>query len=268
MLELIGTTGYLTISNGNPYAEEVLHRIRSLGIDSPVVAEIGVGIGATTIKIARELDNKGTIHLFDFTEKLEELASDLRRLGYSNIHCYANTSKYWDSYDWTLAKFLLEGKRGIYDYIYVDGAHTFTVDGLAFFLCDRLLKPGGFLEFDDYNWKFSISPGECMRHTRQEFMTDEQLDTAQIAMVVDLFLKSNPLYEAVVENRIYRKCFEDGVTVQRDAALASRDAAYAARDSALAARDAAYTERDALLRSRSWRITAPLRAVNSAIRRR
>jgi hypothetical protein len=91
------------------------------------------------------------MHLFDFTERLDELSSDLRRLGYFNIECYGNTSKHWDSHNWTLAKFLLEGKEGIYDYIYVDGAHTFAVDGLAFFLCDRLLKPGGFLEFDDYD---------------------------------------------------------------------------------------------------------------------
>jgi predicted O-methyltransferase YrrM len=203
MLELIGTTEYSTISGGNPYAEEILNRIHNLGIDSPIVAEIGVGIGATTIKIAKEMNNKGALHLFDFTDRLAELSSDLRSLGYLNIQCYGNTSKHWDSYNWTLAKLLLEGKRNIYDYIYVDGAHTFTVDGLAFFLCDRLLKPGGFLEFDDYDWTFSGS--RWMIDRRSEFMTDEQINTAQIAMVVDLFLKPNSMYEAVVENRIYRK---------------------------------------------------------------
>ena len=112
MLELIGTREYLTISEGNSYVEKILQRIRSLGIDSPVVAEIGVGNGATTIKIAKELNNKGAIHLFDFTERLDELSSDLRRLGYFNIECYGNTSKHWDSYNWTLALVTTRGKAG------------------------------------------------------------------------------------------------------------------------------------------------------------
>jgi hypothetical protein len=80
MLELIGTTEYSTISGGNPYAEKILHRIRSLEIDSPIVAGIGVGIGATTIKIAKELNNKGAIHLFDFTERLAVIRSSAARL--------------------------------------------------------------------------------------------------------------------------------------------------------------------------------------------
>jgi hypothetical protein len=54
----------------------------------------------------------------------------------------------------------------------------------------------------------------------------------------------------------------------QDAALSAHDAACADRDAALAARDAAWAERDALLRSTSWRITAPLRALSSAVRRR
>ena len=128
---------------------------------------------------------------------------------------------------------------------------------LAFLLCDRLLKPGGFLEFDDYDWTFSGS--RWMIDRRTEFMTDEQINTAQIAMVVDLFLKRNSMYEAAVENRIYRKRSEDGVVVQQGATLAARDAAYVERDAALMA-DVANTAKGALLRPTSSRIRAVLRA--------
>jgi hypothetical protein len=44
-----------------------------------------------------------------------------------------------------------------------------------------------------------------MKEIRHEFMTDEQINTAQLAMVVDLFLNGNPQYEVITQNRIYRK---------------------------------------------------------------
>jgi predicted O-methyltransferase YrrM len=203
MLELIGTEGYLTLSEPTPAAEHVIAILKQSGISSPVVAELGVGIGATTLKLATCLNNTGQIHLFDFHDKVVELCSDLEKLGFTNIKCFGNTSKHWDSYNWTLAKFLLAGQRNIYDYIYIDGAHTFAVDGLAFTLCDLLLKPGGFMEVDDYDWKFSKA--QWMKDTRNEFMTDEQIDTAQVAMVVDIFLNGNPNYDVINKNRIYRK---------------------------------------------------------------
>ncbi len=77
------------------------------------------------------------------------------------------------------------------------------MDGLAIVLCDMLLKPGGFLEVDDYYWKFSQS--QWMKEIRHDFMTDEQINTTQLAMVVDLFLNGNPQYEVMTQNRIYRK---------------------------------------------------------------
>jgi hypothetical protein len=40
----------------------------------------------------------------------------------------------------------------IFDYCFLDGAHTFSIDALNFFLCDKLTRIGGFIDFDDYNW--------------------------------------------------------------------------------------------------------------------
>ena len=203
MLELIGQRDYLTISNPTPAATQILAILAAAGITEPVVAELGVGIGATSLTLARCMNNAGQLHLFDFHDKLSQLSADLADLGFTNVECFGNTSKHWDSYNWNLGKFLLAGHRAVYDYIYLDGAHTFAVDGLAIVLCDMLLKPGGFIEVDDYYWKFSQS--QWMKEIRQEFMTDEQINTAQLAMVVNLFLNSNPGYEVITKNRIYRK---------------------------------------------------------------
>ena len=52
------------------------------------------------------------------------------------------------------------------------------------------------------------------------------------------------------------------------ASTEARDPTRIERDAAIAARDAALAERDALLRSSSWRITAPLRSLSSTFRPR
>src|ERR1700693_1119213 len=138
MIELIGTPGYETVSTPNPNAALVLQSLRDVGNEAPVVAEIGVGIGATTLAIAALLENQGELHIYDFQAKVEALASDLAAVGFSNVRGFGNTDKHWDSYNWTLGRMLLGEHHEVYDYIYIDGAHTFTVDALAFVLCDRL----------------------------------------------------------------------------------------------------------------------------------
>ena len=203
MIDKLGTPGYETISLPNRNAGAVIQALFAAGNQAPMVAEIGVGIGATSRTMAALLDNRGELHLYDFHDKVAELAADLANLGFANVKGFGNTDRHWDSYNWTLGRMLLDGKREVYDYIYIDGAHTFAVDALAFVLCDRLLKPGGFLEFDDYNWCFAES--RWMRDSREQFMTDEQIRTPQVKMVVDLLLHGNAGYAAVQPNRLYRK---------------------------------------------------------------
>ena len=60
----------------------------------------------------------------------------------------------------------------------------------------------------------------------------------------------------------------DAALAERDVAITGRDAALAERDVATAERDAGLAERDSIFRSPSWRITAPLHALSSAIRPR
>ena len=45
-----------------------------------------------------------------------------------------------------------------YDFCFIDGAHTWDTDGFAFCLVDRMLRPGGWIIFDDLNWTHAHSP--------------------------------------------------------------------------------------------------------------
>lgn len=122
------------------------------------IAEIGVERGATSKEILRWLDGSGVLHLFDYEDRIKLITARLQSLGFSNFVFHGNSRTTLDSYNWSLMKMLKDGHIPCFDYVYLDGAHTWGVDALAFLLIDRLLKPGGYIDFDDYGWTFASSP--------------------------------------------------------------------------------------------------------------
>src|SRR4029077_2715703 len=120
---------------------------------------------------------------------------------------HPNTRRLMDSYNWSLMRLLAEYRDPVFDYVFVDGAHTWAHDALAFCLVDRLLLPGGYLDFDDYRWTLRDSPSmnpDAFPEV-EELYTDDQIDTAQVALIVDLLVKRDPRYEEVIPNKIFRK---------------------------------------------------------------
>ena len=203
MLEKIGTPGFETLSAPDATVCENVSAFVKDGRPDPVVAEIGIGIGATTQELARIMDNAGELHLYDFHAKLAEVIGDLEARGYHNVRGFGNTTKYWDSYNWSLMKQVQAHESPVYDYIYLDGAHTFHHDALAFVLCDRLLKPGGHIDFDDYFW--SLSRSKWMADTRHDYMTEEQIEAQQVKLVIETLVRTDPRYEEVVAHKLFRK---------------------------------------------------------------
>jgi predicted O-methyltransferase YrrM len=172
-----------------------------------VIAELGVYRGHTSGEIARWLNGEGELHLFDFEKTVSRVFADLTAKGYVNIRSFPNSDKYLDSYNWSLAKQLEKHVEPIYDYVFIDGAHTWAVDALAALLADRLLKPGGYLDFDDYSWTLGGSVAlrpENFPLTAQMY-TREQIDAQQVRMICDLIVRRDDRYAEVVSNRIWRK---------------------------------------------------------------
>ncbi|MEM8804226.1 MAG: class I SAM-dependent methyltransferase [Pseudomonadota bacterium] len=202
MLELVGSPGYETISKPSEYVMRwVDTKIAELGAIN--FGELGVGIGATTLAVAEKMSGKGEMHLFDFERRVDELARDLKDRGFDNITTYSNTERHWDSYHWNLSKLIREGKGEFFDVIYIDGAHTYLHDALAFFMCDRLLKVGGILVFDDWYWAFANS--KWMADTRDQFMTEEQAEALQIKMFLEELVNDHVGYKEVEKLTVYRK---------------------------------------------------------------
>jgi len=172
-----------------------------------VIAEVGVGVGSTSMAIAQWLDGKGMLHLFDFQERVDMVAEQLRQKGYRNVVAHGNSKRLLDSYNWSLMKLLREHEHPIFDYVYLDGAHTWAVDALAFFLIDRLLRPGGYIDFDDYDWTISSSPtvNPKVYPIMNKLYTPEQVNEPNVKLIVDLLVRRDASYEEVIPNKIFRK---------------------------------------------------------------
>lgn len=74
------------------------------------------------------------------------------------------------SYTWWLGQQIEARSRSgscepAYDFVYIDGAHNWTIDGFSFFLAEKLLKPDGWILLDDLGWAYgapgtSTGPGQ------------------------------------------------------------------------------------------------------------
>lgn len=94
------------------------------------------------------------------------------------------------SYNWFLYRKIREQTRdgsceACFDFCFIDGAHTWEDDGLAFFLVDKLLRPGGWILFDDLSWSMD---------ERWPNVPPEQRALRQIEEVFDLLVASHPSY--------------------------------------------------------------------------
>jgi predicted O-methyltransferase YrrM len=170
-------------------------------------AELGVYKGYTAARIAEQLAGEGEIHLFDYEDRLAEAAGRVRATGHTKVIEHPNSRRIMDSYNWSLMRLLAEHGEPIFDYVFIDGAHTWMLDALAFLLVDRLLRVGGYVDFDDYAWTLAGSPS-----MKPEVFPDvcrlyspEQIEERQVALVVDVLVRPDPRYEELLENKVFRK---------------------------------------------------------------
>lgn len=172
------------------------------------IAEIGVYHGHTSRALADILARTGgSLHLFDFEDRARYVAALLQADGHGFALVHGNSRKTHDSYNWSLKK-LIESTNGpCFDYVFLDGAHTWAHDALAFLLADRLLRPGGHMDFDDHNWSLARSPTlrpSVFPRTSEDF-TPEQIACRQVKAILDLLVRRDPRYVEVVPDKIFRK---------------------------------------------------------------
>jgi predicted O-methyltransferase YrrM len=186
---IVGDTPHMTPAQGE--------RISSFILDNKIrnILELGFRHGVSTAYMAATLARAGegrivTIDLLSAKQNKPNIEDLLDRVGERDrVHVFYEPT----SYTWRLMRFLQEDPTPRFDLCYVDGAHDWFVDGFAFFLVDRLLRPNGWILFDDLDWTYATSP--ALAHTeRVKQMPDDERATPQIRLVYDLLVKTHPHY--------------------------------------------------------------------------
>lgn len=172
------------------------------------VAEIGVAIGATAVEVCRMLESNDDYYAFDFHSIANDLIEDLSKLPevVCNLHAKGNTDKTYDSYNWTLSEMLFEMRNneqnGMFDVVYIDAVHSFAHDGLACCILKEMIKPGGFMIFDDLNWTFgnNASCNPIAFPKVKEWYTEEQIYDYQIQRVINVFMINDKNWQQIYLN--------------------------------------------------------------------
>lgn len=166
-----------------------------------IVGEVGIGMGATAVEVCKYLAEEDTYMCFDFEERVVDLLHDLNKV--PSICCKligkGNSHKFYDSYNWNLSDMLFQMRNdnldGFFDVVYLDGSHSFAHDATACCLLKELLKPNGYIVFDDVFWSYDKNPESAASLT--EFYTKQQLKECHIQRVLNAFMIEDKQFQEV-----------------------------------------------------------------------
>jgi len=126
------------------------------------VLELGTahGVGAAYMAAALADNGAGRLTTVDFAGAAYDPAPE-QVLARAGVADRVEVVREYSSYTWWLkeqvqARSDADGNcEPRFDFVYLDGAKNWTVDGLAVFLIEKLLRPGGWLLMDDLGWTYA-----------------------------------------------------------------------------------------------------------------
>jgi hypothetical protein len=90
-----------------------------------------------------------------------------------------------------------------YDFIYLDGAKNWTIDGLAVILAEKLLRPGGWLLLDDLDWTYAQDPGrEATDGIVHRELSEPERTQPHLRAVFDLIVAQHPSFTELRAGRV------------------------------------------------------------------
>ncbi len=107
----------------------------------------------------------------------------------------------FSSYTWWLKERVAERSDehgnvdACFDFVYLDGAKNWTIDGLAVVLVEKLLRPGGWLLMDDLEWTYAQDPGRAATDgiVHRELSERERTEP-HLRAVFDLIVAQHPSF--------------------------------------------------------------------------
>lgn len=180
---------------------------------SITIAEIGIGYGATALQILQLLGENDTYYCFDFEDLMQDFVSDLQTKDFG-VKCrvvpMGNSHYTGDSYNWNLSNLIFDMRErqeaGMFDAVYLDGAHTLLHDGLAVCLLKELLRDDGILILDDVYW--TVANSKTVRaNAIKHGMPRDQMEDMQVLRAQKIFLDTDPNFEKLSPPNAHRSIF-------------------------------------------------------------
>ena len=232
------------------------------------ILELGFAHGKSSCFLASTLKDMGKGHLVTIDNNSAKtrdpnITQLLEKLDLEEYVTYYFESV---SYTWRLMKFIEDNDEPIFDFCYIDGAHDWYNDGFAFILVDKLLKPGGIIVFDDYDWSFASSP--TMRKSDYvKNMSKEEKECSQVKKVYDILVKNHPNYhnfQILHKNQwaMAQKKEERSIplnTAELNELLKENKKLTKEKNNLKVENEKLTKKQNELLNSNSWKITKPLR---------
>lgn len=187
---------HMTANHGRVIYEHVREARPSL------ILELGsaCGVSAAYITGALDANDHGRLISVDIDRAKYEPKPEvlLAELGLNHRAEFIRVAD--SSYNWMLREQVADRSDAagncepLYDFVFIDGAHEFTIDGLAAVLASKLLRPDGWILVDDLNWSHAEydNPGPFP-------MSQAQLTTPNMREVYDLLIKTDPTLTAFRE---------------------------------------------------------------------
>ena len=166
--------------------------------------ELGFAHGVSTCYIAAALEANGSGHLtsvdLETSGSLDPAAETLlERCGLTHRVTVVREPT---SYTWFLKKEIAGRSTGPtceprFDFAFIDGAKNWTIDGLAFFLVDKLLQQDGWILFDDYRWTYAAH--EAHGYATGDGVTirtlsEDEKSEAHVEAIFQLLVMQHPDY--------------------------------------------------------------------------
>ena len=167
--------------------------------------ELGFAHGTSACYIAAALDElgEGRLTTVDLTGQAWQVPSIEELLTRTGLGGRVGIVRERTSYTWFLRRMIEERTRHgicepLYDFCFIDGSKNWTIDGCAFFLADKLLRPGGWVLFDDLKWTYASTGRKETDGVNHRELGPDELNTPHIESIFRLLVMQHPDYSEFV----------------------------------------------------------------------
>jgi predicted O-methyltransferase YrrM len=163
--------------------------LRDLVVEHDVrdILEVGFYHGKSSAYFAAILEDLGRGHLttMDLRQAMKRTPNIDAVLSKLQLSHRVTTMLSERSYTWDLGKMIRANPRPQFDLCYFDGGHLWDDTGFGFVLVDMLLRPGGWIVFDDLKWTVAAVMGmDGAPKSWQRIPADERAEPA-VQLVFD-----------------------------------------------------------------------------------